>query len=638
MTASLLDRWCPEPHDAPITAAAFDPSSGAMATADALGTVAIFPPRRRSVSRLISHTAGINRALAVSPGGALVGVGDDDGTFAVYRTSDGAAVYVETREGDDGARRAMRGVRFSPDGRMVASLAIDGRIRVTDLERRERIATFTDFSGHALDWDPAGHCLVGVNRLLQPTLIQLASNQLLPFQLVPGGAHLARFSPDGRFVLLLGDGGLTLVDASSLEVQEVRDADQNSRMLDMAFSPQGNHIAVITTRSVHYFQVQGLRHVGKQKHGCPTATGVAVWDATGVAVAGKDARLHRPDTPAPFPATVCAHGRGPWRVAAHEHMLALWKGEQRVMTMIPKVHNRKRGAPDDTRPMLPEERIVEAQIDIEGKVLVVLPEGGPVHVYDARKGKLLFQAGPDTIDTPRLEVGLGIVASLLPQGGVRWFDLRNNRTYELDWAQDFSITGGGTWMAVLTPQGRVHIIDPATGVDSLPPLTPVGDASVRLLSFVHRRPELLVLDDDGVLGLHDLAPAARDGAEPVQHRIAAFYDAEIDAIWGLEDGRHAVVRIQESDKGTSTFVTVDLDNGEIVHKVEGLLPYASLDPGGGIILEPARGSAVLELSLDGRPLRVLRSLPRDEWVSFDERKVLASSAGARDYLDGRPRT
>lgn len=636
MTASLIDRWCPEPHEAPITALACDPSSGAVVTADAMGTVAIFPPRRRSVARLLHHSAGVQRALAVSQGGTLVAVGDDDGNFAVYRSSDAAPVFVESRQGDEGARRAMRGVRFSPDGRLVASLAIDGRIRVTDLERRQRVATFTDFSGHALDWDPAGHCLVGVTRLLQPTLIQLASEQLMPFQLVSGGAHLARFSPDGRFVVLLGDAGLTLVDATSLEVLTTRDGEASSRMLDFAFSPQGNHLALITGRSVHYFQVQGLRHVGKQHHGCPSPTGVGCWDAVGVCVAGKDGRLYRPDNPLPFPATVCAHGRGKWRVAGHEHMLAVWRGDERLITMIPKIAARKRGTPEDNRPMAPDERIVEAQVDIEGKVLAILPEGGPVHVYDVRKSAMLFQAGPDTIDTPRMEVGLGIVAILLAHGGVRWFDLRNNRTYELDWAQDFAITGGGTWLAVLTPQGRVHVLDPATGQDSIPPLAPIGEAAVRLLTFVHRRPELLVLDEEGMLALHDLAPAARDGAEPIRHRIAAFYDAEIDALWGLEDGRHAVVRIQEPSTGTATFVTVDLDTGEIAHKVEGLLPYASVDPSGGVILEPARGNAILELNLQGEPIRVLRSLPRDEWVAFDERRALASSPGARDFLDGRP--
>jgi hypothetical protein len=246
------------------------------------------------------------------------------------------------------------------------------------------------------------------------------------------------------------------------------------------------------------------------------------------------------------------------------------------------------------RELTPTERIVELAMDSEGRVLAVLPEGLPLHVYEANQTRLLFDAGPESVDAPRIEVAIGVVAMLLERGGVRWFDLRNNRTFELDWARDFAVTGGGSWLAVLTPRGRVRVLDPKSGEDALKQLEPFGEAPARLLSFVHRRPELLVLDEDGVLGMYDLLPAARDGGAPEVHRIIQLADVEIDAIWGTADGRHAVVRIQEPESGTATLVTIDLDSGEVVHEVSGLLPYISLDPGEGGMLEPARGNALLE--------------------------------------------
>ena len=96
-----------------------------------------------------------------------------------------------------------------------------------------------------------------------------------------------------------------------------------------------------------------------------------------------------------------------------------------------------------------------------------------------------------------------------------------------------------------------------------------------------------------------------------------------------------MLRIQDLEVGTATFVTVDLDTGDLVHVVEGMLPYADVDPESGVILQPSRGSAVLEIGLDGRHLKVSRSLPSGEWATFDDRRVIASSSGAKAFFDDR---
>ncbi len=634
MPGSLLDRWCPEPHEAPITAMAYDATSGVAVTADASGLVAITAPGSANPSQLLLHTAGIQRSVAVNRGGSLLAVGDDSGTVAVYRTADAAAIFYDPREGPAGESRAMRAVAFSPDGRRFASLALDGHVRVTDLETLERTGTFPDFSGHTLEWDNTGTRIVAVDRLRQPVLLSLSNQQRLAFPLVPGGAHVARFTHEGDQVVTLGPGGLTLVDIRTMTVVETRSADRSSGMLDLLRDPRGNRVAVISARSVHFFDLPGLSHVGKQRHGAPSATGVARWDEQGIAVADNTGRLFRPGRQPSLPPTICTAGVGPWRIAAHENAIAMWKEHRRVRVFVPQVsaHDAASGR-HQVRPMTPEERLIEVRSDREGRLVAALPESGPVHVYDAANGRLLFQAGEDTVDTPRMDIALGVVGCLLERGGLRWFDLRNNRTFDLEWVQDFSFTGGGTWIAVLTPKGLVHILDPATGEDAIAAPEPLGDAPVRLLSFVQRHPELLVLDADGVLGLYDLTPAARDGGEAEGYRICRFFDADIDQIWGLEDHKHAAVRIQEPDQGTATIVFVDLDDGEVVEEVTGLLPYATVDPVHGRILEPGVGSAILERDMQGDEVRVLRSLPHEEWATFYQQGVLGCSQGARAWVD-----
>ena len=159
---TLADQYCPEAHSAAITAAAFDSGSGAAITADAWGVVAITRPGEKYPSLVFQPGNAIYGAVAVAPGGALVGVGDEDGTVAAYKTWDGSAVFSDYREGAEGAARAMRALAFNPQGTILASLGIDGVIRVFDIQRWERIANWQGFAGESLQFDDRGEKLLAV--------------------------------------------------------------------------------------------------------------------------------------------------------------------------------------------------------------------------------------------------------------------------------------------------------------------------------------------------------------------------------------------------------------------------------------------------------------------------------------------
>ena len=61
--ASLVDQFCPNVHDAPITAAAYDPWSGVIATADASGLVAVTRAGEASPGLLFQPGVGITGAI-----------------------------------------------------------------------------------------------------------------------------------------------------------------------------------------------------------------------------------------------------------------------------------------------------------------------------------------------------------------------------------------------------------------------------------------------------------------------------------------------------------------------------------------------------------------------------------------------
>lgn len=601
---SLVDQYCPDAHSSPITAAAWDPLSGARITADAWGVVAITQPGQKYPAFIFQVAAAVHGAVAIAPGGALVAVGDDAGTIAVYKTYDASCVFYDSKEGDAGAARAMRAAVFNPQGTIVATLSIDGIIRVYNVARWERIANWQGFGGESLEFDQRGDRLLAIDTLGQPKLLDMVSQEQIDLENVPGGVQVARFSPDGRHVVCMGLTGITLLEMPDGRVVNSFTARGSSGMLNLLLSPDGSEVAAVTARSIHRFSLPDLQPVASEKHGAAEPTKAAMWDSRGIAVGGADGQLHRPDSKPSLEAVVCVTGYGENRVAVHGDKIAVWEGTRR------------------RRPFSGKRRFVEVKIDRDGRLLLALPgDGAGVQVFEAKSGRHLFDAGPETADTPKMEVGGTVVATMLSRGGLRWYDLKANNVFELPWVQNFALSGGGTWLGVTTPKGAVRVLDPATGKDAIPAPEPLADVPIRLLSFVNRRPDMLVLDDEGVLSTYDLAVSVKEN-RPAKGRDVLDFNVAVDRLWGITGGRYAAIRFQEYEQGTATVLTVDLEKGEVVAEVPNLLPYVWVDPESGAILQPARGGAIVELDMYGREQRVYRTLPETRWICFGPHGVI----------------
>ncbi len=607
MDLSLVDRYCASAHAGPLEAAAFDAQSGAMVTADAWGTVAITKPGERYPGIIFDMGHPVHGAVAVCNGGSLVAVGDDQGSVAVYKTWDGTCVFEDIKEGPAGQARAMRALTFNPQGTIVASLSLDGIIRIFDIQRWERIANYQGFSGDSIEFNARGDRLLVVDTLGQPKLLDLMSREQLDLEMVPGGIRVARFTCDDRRVVAIGQAGITLIGLPDGRIQSSFSARGSSGMITVVLSPKGDALAAITGRSVHGFSLPDLQPQQSQKHGASDPTGAAIWDWRGVAVGGSDGLLHRPGAKVSMEAVICCTGFGEHRVAVHGERLAVWTS------------NRQK------RPFHAKKRFIETKIDRDGRVLIGLPDDGDgVQVFEARTGRHWFDAGPDTADTPKMEVGGSIVACMQTRGGLRWYDLRQNNVFELPWVRTFALSGSGTWLAVVTPKGRVRVLDPATGKDAIPRPEPMAEFPTALVAFVNRRPDMLVLDSEGVLSQYDLTDSVKHGTAAVGSDVLEL-NVDVDRLWGITGGRYAAVRFQDAESKTATVIYVDLHSSEVVSEVGDLLPYAWVDPETGEILQPARGAAILELDMYGNEKRVLRALPEGEWIAFGEKGVLDAS-------------
>ncbi|MBT3222964.1 MAG: WD40 repeat domain-containing protein, partial [Proteobacteria bacterium] len=434
-TESLLDEHCPEAHQAPITGAAVDPQSGASITSDEWGTIAITRPGEDHPGLIFQPGDAIYGAVAVAPGGSLVAIGDEQGSVMVFKTWDGACVFEDLREGPSGKSRAMRAMNFNHQGTILATLSIDGIIRVFDIQRWERVANYQGYGGESIQFDEHGERLLVIDTLGQPKLIDMLSQEMIDLEMVAGGVRSATFTPDFRHVVAMGQGGITLIELPDGRIINSFTARQSSGMLNIVVSPNGEELGAVTGRSVHIFSLPELQPVRSEKHGAPEPTTAVLWDYRGVAVGGTDGMLHRPGAKPSLDPIVCVSGFGEHRVSIHGEKAAMWHKNRRK------------------RPFSAKCNFIEVRVDRDGRLLAGLPDDGSgVKIFQAHTGRFLFDAGPETADTPKMEVGGHVFACMLANGGLRWFDIKNNKTLELPWVQGFSLSGGGTWIGAITPK------------------------------------------------------------------------------------------------------------------------------------------------------------------------------------------
>ncbi|MEL6346460.1 MAG: hypothetical protein AAFV53_25340 [Myxococcota bacterium] len=608
---SLVDQFCPNVHDAPITAAVYDADSGTIATADANGIVAVQRPGEATPQLTFQPGEGeAVQALDLIRGGTLLAVGDDSGSIGVYRTDNGAPVFMEIREGARGRVRAFRGVAINSQASTLASISRDHLVRIWDLTRNERVAAWQGFSGDTVEFDLRGERLLAMDDSGQPKLMDLLRVEAMHMDRLQTPAERAAFTRDGTMIIAAGPSGISLLRVIDGALMHSFATRGGSGIINLVLAPDGQRAGAVTRRSVHVFSMPDLQPVDSIKHGAPDPTEAAYWSSIGIRVAGSDGLMHGGGTGSAGPVRVVG-GFGDHRIAAHSDQLAYWRGGKRQLTVATQ---------DNFR---------QIQIDRDGRLLVAVPFSGPLQVYSCQSGKKIFDGGPETHNTPEVGVGGAVVVARLQGGGCRWWDLEQNRGFELRWPQAMALSNGGTWLGVVTPKGYVHVLDPRTGKDALAPPEPLADCPVKMLAFVNRRPDLLVLDEDGVLGHYDLAASAQGGT-PAVGRDVITINVPVDRIWGITGGQYCAMRLPEGEGCSILFV--DIHASEVVSEVTGLPADAWVDAENGLILEPARSSAILERTMDGRERRVLRSLPDEEWISFSGRGIIEASEGAAGGL------
>lgn len=192
----------------------------------------------------LSEPSGVSAAV-VSPDGTLVACGREDGTVVLWTSVGGLRRVLGTHSG------RVTDVAFSPGGRVVASIGKDGLVQVWSVLSGERR-------------------LVGYHR-----------GPLATLQFSPDGHQLAAAGPDGEVRLWQWERGETRVLGRSM-----------MRVLELMFSPDGRYLAAMgEDRTARLYSIEGAMHREVQGHGMPIFQTTVSPDGRFLATAGQDRML-----------------------------------------------------------------------------------------------------------------------------------------------------------------------------------------------------------------------------------------------------------------------------------------------------------------------------------------------------------
>ena len=204
---------------------------------------------------------------ALSPDGKLVAAGYDDSTNDVLYIWNTYKNTIRFELKEQPAR--ITSVNFSPDGSLLATSSEDGLVKLWDPATGKIRRTITGFTDHVeyVEFTPDGRGLI-VSVVDQPDVIyNLASGKITPAQapaldplakkmlqegyLLPGTGSKILFSPNGKNVAV-GHGGIQVWDVQTSKLVAALSSDEALSITGMTYSPDGNHLAVITSQGNVY--------------------------------------------------------------------------------------------------------------------------------------------------------------------------------------------------------------------------------------------------------------------------------------------------------------------------------------------------------------------------------------------------
>jgi serine/threonine-protein kinase len=242
ITATLAD-----PGSQGVNAMAYSPRGTTLAVGDTDGSTYLWDTATGKITATLADPGdgGVN-AVAYSPAGTTLAVGDTDGSTYLWDTATGKITATLTDPGNSG----VNAVAYSPAGTTVAVGDLDGSTYLWDVATGKITATLTDPGNdadvNAVAYNPAGTTLAAgdhdgstylwdvATKKVSATLADPDSESVMSVAFGPGGTTLAAADANGRAYLWK-------VATGKLAATFTRDAGVSVN--SVAFSPGGTILA-----------------------------------------------------------------------------------------------------------------------------------------------------------------------------------------------------------------------------------------------------------------------------------------------------------------------------------------------------------------------------------------------------------
>ena len=144
----------------------------------------------------------------------------------------------------------VTGLKFSPDGKRLASISDDGQLKIWDLENKKELFSIDDARPGQLRFTPDSKAILGLSKsggILEVDVETGKAKTVMALPDMQSGPTAIDVSADGKSIAVVGRSALSVYDLITGGAKAQYEVHSNYGIPAVAFSPDGTRVATAST-------------------------------------------------------------------------------------------------------------------------------------------------------------------------------------------------------------------------------------------------------------------------------------------------------------------------------------------------------------------------------------------------------